>query len=97
MTVFKGCCPSCTAEAPLIKNDRPTGRRSTAATVIPLRISRLLASLRFIKRSNSKKFSSSTQRLPPRTPVYSYHWISEGLSAKIFPSVSQDQLSDQFR
>lgn len=36
-------------------------------------------------------------RVPPKTPVYSYHWIQSGLDAKPLPRFNQGQEKPQFK
>ena len=46
---------------------------------------------------NNKKLEHNTQRLPPNTPVYSYHWIQLILSEKTFPRFNHGQDKSQFK
>jgi len=41
----------------------------------------------FLITSNIKMLVKRIHNEPPKTPVYSYHWIKYVLSAKVFPKV----------
>ena len=62
------------------KAKRPSSEEAVFSFPLPLNLDKTL---------NKSKLTVKTQKVPPSTPVYSYHWINLILLANPFPRLSQ--------